>query len=134
MTDMNCNLEPLPETPSENPRILAELTNAQMIAEKIIEKEGLYRDYVQVVRIGTGLDKCLCLMYDGQIIGTFSSNIAQREDRYFIDTVFSPKMDAISICGKINAAIERNIEFKKRQDFVYPSIKASDIPNFEHKK
>jgi hypothetical protein len=97
--------------------ILAELNNAQHIAERIIEKEVLYRDHVQIVRVGTGPNNFLCFMYYGQIIGTFSSNIAQREGKLFVDSVFNPKANAAYICGKINAQIERLERMKDRYPF-----------------
>jgi hypothetical protein len=115
----DCNLEPLPETPNlKNAEMLAELNNAQHIAERIIEKEGLYRDHVQIVRVGTGPNNFLCFMYYGQIIGTFSFNIAKIEDRWFVDSVFNPKPNAASICGKINAQIERLDRMKDSYPFV----------------
>ena len=97
--------------------MLAELNNAQHIVERIIEKEGLYRDHVQIVRVGTGPNSVLCFMYYGQIIGTFSSNIAKREGKWFMDSVFNPKLNAASICGKINAQIERLDRMKDSYPF-----------------
>jgi hypothetical protein len=114
----DCNLEPLLETP--NLTMLekqAELNNAHHIAENVIEKYGIYRDHVQLVRFGTGLENALCFMYYSQIIGTFSSNIAQREGKWFIDSVFHPKANAASICGKINAQIERLDRMKDSYPF-----------------